>query len=492
MDTNSDHSRAAWGVKVNSGIRSFQVKDYPAWANPRHREKWNEPGVVLWSDEQQQVTHLRGGHALKILDELRANNDWREQGVTVGEPVVRIVLPNTERKRRRKGQPTPEEPPKSKPENVLVNTMALTGEQTQYLFDALQAHEDDLRHLADADEKAKSEALGKAYDLLFSHARVKEAKEIDLATRPVPWTLDEKARTLTCDMPPNRVTLTPIINSFFWQGCLERPGKLKRHSPHFVKLDEALTWAEQEIIEATEEAAQPEAEPAEDECFSLDTLTVEQREHLAPFWIEPAALEPKRLTYRVCIRLRHNHIDAKTMELSFGEKMYYSQKYPTVLQIAQKFHFNGDLVDIEDMGVQGIFHVDSRTTYLDRLSAIQEAKRLWENSTLSSARWSQALEWAYFGVQEKETGYLDIIGGIGKWGREPEARDMYMSRQALSTSIAYALNIDYWRAMMGRYNSDFSDQDILEIMHHRRARSSAIPKSAREESRRWLDAHRTK
>jgi hypothetical protein len=54
---------------------------------------------------------------------------------------------------------------------------------------------------------------------------------------------DEESRTLTCAMPPNRVTVAPALNNFFWQGCLEQPRRIKHTSKYFVELEPALAWA---------------------------------------------------------------------------------------------------------------------------------------------------------------------------------------------------------------------------------------------------------
>ncbi|NJO84386.1 MAG: hypothetical protein HC828_17480 [Blastochloris sp.] len=318
---------------------------------------------------------------------------------------------------------------------------------------------------------------------------MQESKEIDLTVRLVPWVFDEPPRVWMCDMPPNCVTLTPIINSMFWEGCLERPGRVKHYSPHFVKLDEALAWAEQEIIQAAEEARQPDVALPERQQLSLATLTAEQREQLAPFWIEPGDLEPTRRTYRAEIHFQHQHSNAKALELSFGQKFYYNKKYPTALQVAQKFHFNGNLVDIKDVTSIGIFHIASRTKYLDRVVALQEAQQLWKQSGLSSPCWSQEIEWAYFGVREEEIRYLEILGGIGTGMPQQEDRATYLANQAFNLTLHHTLNIDYWRANFGRAYERFSDEKILEIMHETRVESPVIPEAAREESRCWLKEH---
>src|SRR5262249_18287126 len=153
--------------------------------------------------------------------------------------------------------------------------------------------------------------------------------EIDVSARPLPWTYTADKRTWVCDQPPNRATVYITDDGRCWEGCLERPDRMKHISPDFFELAEALSWAEQELQRAAEKVAKAaDTRSTRPELLRPETLTPEHRARLAPFWIDPAALEPEQLTYRLLIHLRCNSIRSKTMEISFGKMRRYGEEYP--------------------------------------------------------------------------------------------------------------------------------------------------------------------
>jgi hypothetical protein len=487
MTTTPNHEPPTWGIKVNTHRWSQQKRDCPQWGKGFQREKWCEAGVVLWDQEQQQITRLHAGHALDILHHLQTTDGWRQEGITVGEPAVRIKLRDQTRKRRRKGEEPPPEEPEEKPQHVLTNTIHLTAERTQELLDVLQRYENELRPIAEADDKAANEALFKAQGILFGFVRAKESKDIDVAARPVPWTFDEASLTWTCDLPPNRVTVAGAYNNFFWQGCLERPHQFKHMSQYFAELEEALAWAEKEIQEA-EATPTPEEQQPKRQRLRLATLTPAHRKRLKRFWIEPSAIEPAHITYRVMIEVEHVPISSKAFDLSFGEKMYYDRKYPTTLQLAQKLNLNPDRVDVEKL-VRGLFQIISLTTYREASTAKEQANRLWEQSAIATAHRTGQLVYAAYGIEEVETRYDTWIGWCGDWKDRTTDRESFMAGQAFHLTLAHSLNVKDYRAYLGLSEDYTSDADLLRWMHEARAESPAIPEAARDVSRLWLKEH---
>ena len=63
---------------------------------------------------------------------------------------------------------------------------------------------------------------------------------------------------------------------------------------------------------------------------------------------------------------------------------------------------------------------------------------------------------------------------------------------ALGKTLEYALDIDGYRSYLGFHSDRISDEQILEIMHSRRARSLHIPMEAQLESERWLRVNKVK
>jgi hypothetical protein len=86
-----------WGARVNTEWRRVS-RDYPTWANPRQREKWNERGLVLCDHEAKQITWLSATTTLRLLNQLRTTDGWKKQGLVVGEPAVGFSLNDPERK----------------------------------------------------------------------------------------------------------------------------------------------------------------------------------------------------------------------------------------------------------------------------------------------------------------------------------------------------------------------------------------------------------
>lgn len=131
-----------------------KASDWPEWANPYQREKWEKKGLLLWDEETQQVTNLNGQQALDILDQFRHASDWWEEGCIVGEPAWSIPLNNNEHK----GEP------------VLTNTINLNPQQTQAFFDFLVLEEDRLQQMKATEEKERARILRQVYSILIEMA----------------------------------------------------------------------------------------------------------------------------------------------------------------------------------------------------------------------------------------------------------------------------------------------------------------------------------
>jgi hypothetical protein len=140
----------SWGIRINRrGV--YRAKDCPRWANPLQREKWGKRGIILWDYESHQVTRLSATQALKVLNYLCSNDDWKHQGVIVGESATRLSIDD----------------PTQEPEQVLVDQMELVPTQVQELFDLLQNNESMLKELSEQEHKERGEALRQVYNTLL-------------------------------------------------------------------------------------------------------------------------------------------------------------------------------------------------------------------------------------------------------------------------------------------------------------------------------------
>ena len=150
MHNQDKQDEPLWGTRINrSGFH--RAKDCPGWANPLQREKWGKQGLVLWDHESHQVTRLKATQALWVLNHLRTNDDWKQCGITVGEPVMQIWLDDPERKAER----------------VLGSQMDLDPIQVQELFDLLEGSEALLKEISEQEEKERRQALHRAYSILL-------------------------------------------------------------------------------------------------------------------------------------------------------------------------------------------------------------------------------------------------------------------------------------------------------------------------------------
>jgi len=152
-------SRPTWGARVNAGWPRG-AKDYPQWARPVDREKWQESGVIVWDHSTQMITRLSATRAVRILDFLRTEKAWQEEGITIGEPATELNLND----------------PHSKPKHVLTNQMTLDPSRVQQLLELLAKNEAQLKQMSEAEEKDRRRRLGQVYDLLLDLANRAKGK----------------------------------------------------------------------------------------------------------------------------------------------------------------------------------------------------------------------------------------------------------------------------------------------------------------------------
>jgi hypothetical protein len=162
MENQGDRTEPTWGARINTG-RFGSQGGCPSWANRLQREKWEERGLVLWDHQAQQITQLSATQTLRILEYLRADDGWKQQGIIVGEPATRLVLDDPERE----------------PEDVLIDQIGLRVSRVQELLELLEANEADLREIAEAEEKERGRLLGKVYAHIIEIGRRNKEKVRD-------------------------------------------------------------------------------------------------------------------------------------------------------------------------------------------------------------------------------------------------------------------------------------------------------------------------
>ncbi len=368
--------------------------------------------------------------------------------------------------------------------------MCLRPEQTRQLLDVLQQNEAALRQMAQVEEQARAKALSEVYGLLLKGHRQREFREFNWADRPLPWVQDETLWQSTCELPPNRATVIAVKDPFplYWEVCIDRPIPQQFGYNRFVHLLDAVIWAEQQLLLPGPEGPQS----GEEAQAASAPVTGRQRVDLTPYRIDPLALEPERITYRVVVELDAAPEHYREVALSCGRKLRYGEGYPAARRLAAELQIDEALCGLEQpAGSNDAWHRGhSPVTYYRESVAIEQAQLMWNKSRIVTCfRRGQLLMRARYGIQEVETGYVEWLGACENpeqpW-EKPLKRAEYMAQQAEELTLAHALDVDGFRTLFGPDTSQLDDEWLLRALHRRRARSHAIPAAARAESERWL------
>jgi len=165
-----------WGIHINVWSHQSGTPNFPEWAKLFQKNNWQERGVVIWDEKTQQITRCDAGQMLKVLQELKATDVWKQDGYVVGVPAYRIVLPSSRQKKKK-------EPEQSKSEEktgegwVLTETINLTPDQTALLFEFLEKSATKIEKLAAIESTESRERLGKAYKMILEWGRERRERQ---------------------------------------------------------------------------------------------------------------------------------------------------------------------------------------------------------------------------------------------------------------------------------------------------------------------------
>lgn len=344
-------------------------------------------------------------------------------------------------------------------------------------------------HQIDFDDPEVRHSLLNVFTFMHSVEQEQEIAQLDLSTGPLPWIKHPDKLIWTCGLPPNRGTVQVPDGGIRWQSCIESPHELKLYSPFFGTLDAAFGWTEHVLTITVQKDAQAQApaKPTPAPLLSLATLTPAHRKRLKRYWIDPRALEPTYVTYQPELYLVRAPTTQKAMELSFGEKLYYDQHYPTALQLAQELFLDGKQVDVVAHS-GGFCQITSLTTYADAAIAGDQVNQLWERSAIAASWRGQRIKWAVAGLKEVETGYFKVIALCGEPFIRPQDRDSYLAEQAFQLTLIHALDSDGYAAAHPYDTKDLNQDELREYLHALRTMERRLPAAARSESEKWLQA----
>jgi hypothetical protein len=426
-----------------------------------------------------------------------SNDAWKTAGIPVVERSVWLSLPvppPVKRSKKKAAEPAPPaEPPKRKEEVHEDERLRLTGAAAEEFSVFLRTQAGTLRRLAAEREKRAQAAFWSAWEILFRSDKERQAQEIDLAGRALPW---QRAANdeLVADVPPDRATIKVVESGLWWQPTLERRGHFKSDHQRFVDLEEALHWVETELPRLRAEEAAAAAQLAEEEAADMARVAALPATDLTPFWIDPAALEPPQITYRVYIDLEFAPAKSEKMEISFGEYWEMGKEYFTATQVAQALQLKMTQVDVQQLAHGlGYYRIFSKVTYQDAPLAAAQAQHLWDQSAFGERFTEIKVERARYGYQEVETEYSVWLGRLEQkpwapWAQQ-ESRAEFLQDRAMEESLCAALDVNAYRKHHRIGYRLLSDEHLIWKMHFHRSRSKFVASSSRAESLAWLQDH---
>jgi hypothetical protein len=485
----------SWGVQLNRHDtftrkrRGTPPEGCPTWARPSQIEDRDKHGLIVWNHETRQLHRFWAEQALGFLEKLRAGSGWRTTGITLTQTVSRQIAhaaPQPKRTGRKKGtrieSPATQEA-KPKYEEFEEECVKLPVSAGDDFFAFLVSHEVTLREMAAEDEKERSRILGEVYEIILQAGAKHKATEIDLTARPLSWVRGEGGLKFVCDRSPNRATVAYNGKTWAWQASIEQPHRFKHESTWIHEPEEALAWAEKELLLAEQE----QAAPAKEDDEPLPASTVD----LTPFWIAPAVLEPEQITYRVVIFIEREPTEFKTMEMSFGEQMRYDEEYPGPQALARELEIDSTQMTVKQIVPEfGLYRAKSNVTYFKESVAAAQAQSTWDRGKIVKAFQEGKIISAYYGYEEAETGYEIYLGSCQKpeaVNYTPGSRAEYLVDRAMRYTLLNALDVDGFRAYLGITREFVGDEDLLVRMHEERAKLPYIPQAAQAESQKWLN-----
>lgn len=491
----------AWGIRVNrnwysSFTSASSSREPPSWLGRPGKAKWQERGVVVWDEGSRKIEVLTAEDALHLLGNLRERGSWRTDGIPIikrgytFKPQEKLNAPDKQKGRKESENTSLE---KNKWETVDEVRFHLDPRVGEEVFGFLQEHEALLKALAEEQKKEAALRFQEALKLLFGSVAEQEAEKIDLTKQRLKWTRQSESHTFICNRATDRATVALDDTGMFWQVCIERPDEFKQWSGPCLHLEEALGWAEQELLAPQPRANQTDARKKKQDA-QADQKSKRARMDLRPYRIKPAQLEPKQVTFRVMIELYHAPESFKTMEMSFGKLWRYDETFPSPLQVVRELRIDPVEVNVEQLlGPNDDWNrVRSTAVYYEADVARAQAQKMWNQSTVHALYKEGKIRRARYGIEEVETHYCHWLGGLD----DPEhpwvqssSRAKHMANLAMRETLAYALDVDGFREFLGFAPEDRTDHDLLIALHRTRAQSEHIPKGERMKSQKWLKQH---
>lgn len=492
-----------WGMRFNEHPNYERFKkgqkpqNCPEWLNPAQVNTWQEQGLIVWNNTDKKIERLSGSDALRLLDELTSQDNWKSEGVSITHLVHEIQVGLPPRGRHKKAAPEPKpEPKSSKTEPVYKEFVHLPQDAGPALIELLQINKHIFTEMAEEEKKRVHEGMKILLETLSKFHHRQEQSEFDFESRSFKWERIEEARW-SCQYQEveGRVLLERNQPQLFWHACVRRPNFIGK-SNRFVKFQEAIEWVEREIVDLANQPAevgrQSQIHPLEQ--IEADRIRLTKKLISGPYWIDPTAIEPKNVTYQIFIILEANPVEFKTSESMCGETFRYNERYLSPSKQAASLSLAIDHFDVrQPIGENSdLFHFISLTTYYQETSVAEQAQKVWDQSQILQQFKAGKISRARYGYREVETGFATYLGACENpeklWGQH-ESRKEHIELKALRESLCFALDVNDYRDYLGLSSESMSDGRILMAMHKNRARSKYLSEEIKRESKVWLAQH---
>jgi len=488
-----------WGIRFNQYPayqrlnKEQRPQGCPDWFETRQISLWQEQGLVLWNNVDKRIEVLQGGEALRLLSELHSQDSWKSQGISVTRLVHKIEFQLPARGRRKKMEQEPKVDTR-KSEAVYEEMVHLPPEAGPELMELLKEKKPILSDMAAKEKKRWEEAVRQFWDFAFESFHKQEQSELDFTNRPFTWRGHDPYQWV-CQYQSAEGRVCLETRKWLWYARVTKPRHTGK-SYSFVKLLEAVEWIEKEIGELANQPDIPEPPPhfRPEEQIEADRVRIRNKLIGGSFWIDPAALEPKQITYKLFIELEATPVSFKTLELECGDIIRYEERYLSPSKLADALNLDIDRFHVDQPIGENTdwYQVTSLTTFFQESSAADQAQRAWDQSRILQQFKAGKISRARYGYQEVETRFVTYLGACQEpdkpWD-QPVARKGYMEDQAFRETLCFALDITDYRDYLGANPEFISDEQILRTMHEIRGHSKFLPEAIRRESKVWLAEH---
>lgn len=363
-------------------------------------------------------------------------------------------------------------------------------EQVSQPLNPSEQAKDALHQMTKTEKKARSAALNRVYSILIEAVQAKDCTEFKWDERSMPWKRDETCSQWTCYLPPNRAVVILKKGHWFWDVYIERLASSKNGYNQFLRLEDAVAWAEEQLGEndSEDQETNPKASTMPEPRSRRSAMDLD------PYRIDPSALEPGRITYRVVVEIDSAAERFKALDLTSGRQVRYDERYLSPGRLADELQIGHMEFELEQpIGPNDSWNWgQSVATYFRESIAIEQAQRMWNNSRIAEHFRQGRLLRARYGIKEVETGYVEWLGGCenphAPWG-EVLTRTVYLAHKAEELTLANALDVDGFREFIGIPVQVASDEQLLRALHRRCVDCPALSAERRAESKHWLKEH---